>query len=262
MISGLARFQIPADVAVVLFLVGRGHQHLDVTADDLVGVIAEQLRCRRAERGHDAGFVDDDHRLRDRIEDRAQMRLAADELGFGPLQFGDVAVHLEYGRNLSVFGRLRDPEAGDRDEGAIFPLLFNFALPASAFAHLLDDRVARQRIAGLQKLVNNRSERFLAAPTVKALASRGPVQDLPLLVMDDDVCQVQHLGHVGKIDPSSRFGPVLGRFQDRLPACVNWARQPAAPAWAAHRPRLRRGRRYRAARSVYAGRSCDVQSRE
>ena len=171
---GLPGFQIPADVAVMFFPVRSRHQHLDVAANDLVGVIAEQLRRRRAERGHDPAFVDDDHRLRDRIEDRAQMRLAGGQLSLGPFQFSDVAVDLEDRLEFALFGRPRDPKARNRDLRAVFPLLFNFALPASALAHLLDDFVARQGIAGLQKLVDEGSERFLAAPTVKALASGGP----------------------------------------------------------------------------------------
>ena len=118
------------------------------------------------------------------------MRLAGHELGLRPLQFGDVAVDLKDRPNCLVVVRPRDPKARNRDGRAVFRLLLNFALPAAALAKLGDDVFARQRIAGLEQLVDNFSQRFVAAPAVKPLASGRPVQDLALLVMDDDVRQV------------------------------------------------------------------------
>jgi hypothetical protein len=53
------------------------------------------------------------------------MRLAGGKLGLGPLQFRDVAVDLEDGLDLPAFGRLRDPKAGNRDQRAVFPAVFN-----------------------------------------------------------------------------------------------------------------------------------------
>ena len=188
--AGVPGFQISADVFVMFVTIRSGHQHLDVAADDLFGIVAEQLRRRRAERGDDPALVDDDHRLRNRIEDRAQMRLAGHKVGLGLLQRGDVAVDLKDRRNFLVGSQPRDPEARDRDEGAVFLPLLDLALPAAVGAKLLDDLLARQRIAGLQKLMENLSQRFFAAPAVKALASARPEEDLALLVMDDDVRQV------------------------------------------------------------------------
>ena len=66
--------QIAVEVAVMVALVRLRHQHLDVLADDLRGPIVEQPLRRRAEGLYLAAFVDDDHALRDAVEDRLQMR--------------------------------------------------------------------------------------------------------------------------------------------------------------------------------------------
>ena len=76
----LAGAQIALEIAVVALAVGRRHQHLDVLADHLVRRVAEQPRSRRAEGLHDPALVDDDHRVRHGVEDRAQMRFARERV--------------------------------------------------------------------------------------------------------------------------------------------------------------------------------------
>ena len=72
----LAGGEIALEIAVVLLAIGRRHQHADVLADDLAGGIAEQPLGRRAEAtAMRAALVDDDHRVRHGLQDRAQMRL-------------------------------------------------------------------------------------------------------------------------------------------------------------------------------------------
>ena len=119
--SGLAGFQVPADVAVVFFPVGSGHQHLDIAADDLFGLVAEQLCRRCAERGHDAassmtiiasGTVS-------RIERRCASRPI--RLGLDPLQFSDVDVDLKDGRDFpSSIGRATHRLATETREPSLF----------------------------------------------------------------------------------------------------------------------------------------------
>ena len=72
----LAGAQIAVEVAVMIVAVRLRHQHLDILAHDLRRPIAEQPLRRGAERLHAAALVDDDHGLRDGVEDRLQMRRA------------------------------------------------------------------------------------------------------------------------------------------------------------------------------------------
>ena len=59
--SGL---QVPGQIAVVLFPVRRGHEHLDVLADHLLGGIAEHPFGGGIDRLDDAAGVDGDDRIR------------------------------------------------------------------------------------------------------------------------------------------------------------------------------------------------------
>ena len=70
--SPLSGAEISLEVAVVILAVGRRHQHLDVFSHDLRRRVAEQPLGRRAERLHDPALVDDDHRVRNGVEDRPQ----------------------------------------------------------------------------------------------------------------------------------------------------------------------------------------------
>ena len=67
---------VALQIAVMVFAIGRRHQHLDVLADGVGGAVAEQPFGRAAERLHDAALVDDDHGFRHGVENRLQMRLA------------------------------------------------------------------------------------------------------------------------------------------------------------------------------------------
>ena len=72
----LSGLQITIQIAVVVFTIWRGHHDLDVLADHLFGGVAEQPLSGRAERLHDAAFVDHDHGVRHGIEDRLDVRFA------------------------------------------------------------------------------------------------------------------------------------------------------------------------------------------
>ena len=77
--AALAGRQVALEVAVVLLAVRRRHQHPDVPADHFVCHVAKQTLGGRADRFDAAPFVDDDHRIGNRLENRAQPR-------FGRLQ--------------------------------------------------------------------------------------------------------------------------------------------------------------------------------
>ena len=69
---GFAGTQVTRDVAVVLFPVGRGHEHRDVASDQLVAGVSEHPLGGRVDRLDRAGLLDGDDRIDGGIEDRAQ----------------------------------------------------------------------------------------------------------------------------------------------------------------------------------------------
>ncbi|MNT56334.1 hypothetical protein D3C72_1936240 [compost metagenome] len=63
----------------MLLLVGRRHEHADILAGNFVGLVAE-LAHRRHVEGFDATeHIDHDRCVRNRVEDRLQMRLLLDD---------------------------------------------------------------------------------------------------------------------------------------------------------------------------------------
>ena len=72
----LAGDLVAIEIAVVAAAVRLRHQHADVEPGRLGGADAEQAFGGAAEGLNDAEFVDHDHRVRNGIEDRLQMRLA------------------------------------------------------------------------------------------------------------------------------------------------------------------------------------------
>src|SRR5271157_4749712 len=69
--------------------------------------------------------------------------------------------------------------------------MFDFAFPAAALAQRCNDLASWEGIFGLQKLMDDVSDRFLPGPAVKALATSRPLKNFALQVMDDDIGQVQ-----------------------------------------------------------------------
>src|SRR5262249_18354943 len=86
----LSRSQISPKIAVMLVTVRVRHQHIDVAADDLTLGIAELPLGGLAERPDQPLLIDDDNRVGDRLDDRAQMRLASPQLSFGAARLTDV----------------------------------------------------------------------------------------------------------------------------------------------------------------------------
>jgi hypothetical protein len=68
-----ARGSIARQIAVVTFPIRVGHQLTDVLADRLLLGIAKQSLGRGAEKLHDAISINDDHGIRHRVEDRAEV---------------------------------------------------------------------------------------------------------------------------------------------------------------------------------------------
>src|SRR5207253_2309179 len=65
--------------------IGLGHQQADILPDRLALEIAELPFRRAREELHDAVAVDDDHRIRDRLQDRLQVPFARAQVLLVPL---------------------------------------------------------------------------------------------------------------------------------------------------------------------------------
>ena len=77
--AAVAGGQVARDIIVVPVVIGIGHQHADITADQLGFAIAEQPLRGGAERHDDAAFVDHDHRAGHRRQDRTNVQFALRE---------------------------------------------------------------------------------------------------------------------------------------------------------------------------------------
>ena len=72
--------EIAREIGVVLLVIRRRHQHVDVLADDVALGVPEQPLGRRIERFDAAVRVDDDDAVDRRLDDRPPARLAGAEL--------------------------------------------------------------------------------------------------------------------------------------------------------------------------------------
>src|ERR1700694_5037199 len=77
----LARGQIPCQIAVVAWAIRVWHQHADVLADRFAFEIAKLPFGGTAKELHDAAPVDDNHCIRDCLQDRTKVPLS-DSQGF------------------------------------------------------------------------------------------------------------------------------------------------------------------------------------
>ena len=76
MIFGTPGREIAGEIGVVLFVIRRRHQHVDVLADHVALGVPEQPLGRRVE-GFDAAVrIDDDDAVHGRFDDRPPARLA------------------------------------------------------------------------------------------------------------------------------------------------------------------------------------------
>ena len=60
-------------ISIVLLLVGSGHQHLDVLADDFMGFIAEQTQAGGIAGLHPTCIVDDNYTVGSSLYQRLQL---------------------------------------------------------------------------------------------------------------------------------------------------------------------------------------------
>ena len=88
--AGLA---VAPQIGVVPAALRLGHQQLQVLPHHLRGGIAEHRLGRSAEGGDDAGFVDGDDGVGDRVDDRGQARAMFLAAGFEPAAIRDVVHH-------------------------------------------------------------------------------------------------------------------------------------------------------------------------
>ena len=87
----LSRRQVIGQIAVVLTLIRRGHQHLHVVAHHLVAGVPEQPLGRRVHRFDGPLFVDGEDGVDRRVEDGAGAALALLQAAHGGAEVGDVA---------------------------------------------------------------------------------------------------------------------------------------------------------------------------
>ena len=67
-----AGFQIMADIPGVRFTIWRWHQHADILAQQLFLAKSEHLFGTLAERSDRTALIDQDHRVRDHVDERVQ----------------------------------------------------------------------------------------------------------------------------------------------------------------------------------------------
>src|SRR5262249_1572021 len=110
----LAGCEIARHVAVVLFVVRRRHQNIDLLADDLAGGIPEQLLRGRIERLDSSVAVDDHDAVHGRLDDRSPALLARTKPIFKSDSFAQV-VKDSRELPLTVDVRLADREMQRKD---------------------------------------------------------------------------------------------------------------------------------------------------
>ena len=73
--SAVTRFMVVAEIRVMLLLIGRRHQHLDVLTDDFVESIAEQTQAGGIAGLYPAGTVNDDYTIGSSLNQRLQLEV-------------------------------------------------------------------------------------------------------------------------------------------------------------------------------------------
>src|SRR5207248_641094 len=117
--STLTGAPVALEIAVMRLTIGCRHQHIDIAADHLRTGVAEQPYRRRAEGLNNALRIDDDDRIGDGIEDRAQPQLALALRQLGGFTIGYVADDPDKDQLITV-ARLADREV-HRKHRAVFP---------------------------------------------------------------------------------------------------------------------------------------------
>ena len=119
------------------------------------------------------------------------MRLARRQFRLSPLHPGNVKIVLKHETDGSVVRLSRDPQTGDRNRRSSPRLMSEFAFPTAPFAERRNDLAPREGIFGLQQVVDDLSDRLLPGPAIKALATRRPMENVAIQIMDDDIGQIQ-----------------------------------------------------------------------
>ena len=98
--------QITFKIAIVLLAIRRRHELADILADHILGSMIEQPFGRSAEPLDNPGYIDHDHGIRYRVENRLEMGLTGHR---GARTFG--------GRSPGVAESLADPGGAYAQEG-------------------------------------------------------------------------------------------------------------------------------------------------
>ena len=84
--SGLTRVQVSGEIAVVMFAIGRGHEQLDVLANQFVGAVGENALCGGVSRLDDAALIDGDDSVNRGVENGLESGIAIVQALAGPFE--------------------------------------------------------------------------------------------------------------------------------------------------------------------------------
>lgn len=100
----LSGSKVAVQIGVMLFAIGRRHQQTDILTEDFAGLVTEQCFGSRAEGLNTALFVDDDHCVGHRRQDRAQMIFAQSKGGVCIGKLADVRAFDKNSRDATIVG--------------------------------------------------------------------------------------------------------------------------------------------------------------
>ncbi|ENN84665.1 hypothetical protein RHSP_69047 [Rhizobium freirei PRF 81] len=170
------------------------HQHPHVLAAHFRSRITEQFLRSGTEGRNRPGVVDDDHGFRNRIENRAQMRLPLRKIVLSSLHIAHIIVGLN-DQSLSVSVRCnKRPACRDKERVAILPAMNDLTFPGSIPPDNVANFLQRPGETDRQEFMNNLSYRFLPRPPIESLAAARPMADDPVQAMYDQIDPVEQAG--------------------------------------------------------------------
>jgi hypothetical protein len=155
----LARPLVAAKIAVMLGLVGLGHQHFDVLPDHFACRIAEELFRSLAEGLNDAALVDRNDRVGGGFHHGTEACFPFGEHGLRVPLLGDVEVEFDDGMGPAVqLGA--DPLARHNDRCAVPMALQQLTFPAPVAQKSGINGIERHWKSRLQKVVRSPADRL------------------------------------------------------------------------------------------------------